>query len=147
MGFELLWIVCVYALGAASVHAASWRRSRRLSGAKHYVLYTLNDGRHIEWVVRSLVIFHWLRGRQVLITVVDEGSTDETLHIVSSLARSHALYVCNLDAANDLLTGQQSSNTPSLHAEPFSDTYVELIPITLRRSEDWQKLPMVDPTR
>ena len=90
----LLWIIGVYALGAVAVHAA-YRRFAQSDGAdvKHYVLYTLNDSRHIEWAVRSISWFYWLRGRQVLITVIDEGSTDETLLIVNSLERTHLIHV------------------------------------------------------
>ena len=132
MVLGLLWIVGAYALGAALVHAVFWYMQRAETGAKHYVLYTLNDGPHVEWAVRSLILFYWLQGRQVLITVIDEGSTDETLDIVQSLARRHMLHVRRADSDSGQDTGVVISSVQDF----------EIIHIRLRQPEDLQKLPL-----
>ncbi|MEV5029671.1 hypothetical protein [Paenibacillus sp. LPE1-1-1.1] len=86
--FELLLLVIgCYALAALSVHLAYriWRR--RQQSSKHYVLVAGDRQKNMEWYVRSLFYFSRRMGKDVRLTIVDRGVTDETLAIVERLAR------------------------------------------------------------
>jgi len=95
----LLWIVGAYLLSALCVHAAhAWQsrgggrfRGRGLgSGSgpavRHFVLIARNEQHRIEWVIRSLLIRSWLKGRPIRLTMIDCGSSDQTGIIVRRLA-------------------------------------------------------------
>lgn len=132
MVFGLFFIVGVYALGAAAVHAAYNQHIRGRAGNRHYVLYTLNDGHFIEWAVRSLIWFYWLQGHRPQITIIDEGSTDDTLSIAGSLAKTHSLQVHQAngwDEADAVISSlvstsdrQNTSRLPSTHTTTFHST-------------------------
>jgi len=129
----LFWIVGTYMLGAAAVHAAHRRFVQRSeSGDRHYILYSFNDERHIEWAVRSLSLFYWLQGRSVTITVIDEGSTDHTLAIVHSLSRQLGLDLCYVPTTED--------HDVTLSSDPSQNS--DIIHIRLRHPEDLRKLPL-----
>jgi hypothetical protein len=86
--FELLLLVIgCYALAALSVHLAFriWRG--RQQSSKHYVLVADVRQKNMEWYVRSLFSFSRRMGKDVRLTIVDRGVTDETLAIVERLAR------------------------------------------------------------
>lgn len=130
---SLFWIVIAYAAGAVIVQAA-WRRSGGAwSGVRHYVLYTMNDQRHVEWAVRSLMLVSWLRGQPVAITIVDEGSTDDTLAIVRCLSRRHAVNVRAAAEDEEILIAGQSGEIPGADR-------AETIHIRLYRPEEMEKL-------
>jgi hypothetical protein len=59
----------------------------------HVVLVTKNNQSQIEWYVRSLYFFCKLKGRQIDTTVLDEGSTDDTLRIVERLSLKHPMQI------------------------------------------------------
>jgi hypothetical protein len=127
----LIWIIIAYAAGALAVHIA-YRRLQGTSDSKHYVLYTLNDQRHIEWAVRSLMLFYWLRNKTISITIIDEGSTDDTLAIVRSLSKRHTLDV-------RYIAGEEYEISVHVSTIPHNET----IHIRLRQPEDLQKLPIL----
>ncbi|WP_054025406.1 glycosyltransferase family A protein [Bacillus sp. FJAT-28004] len=86
--FELLLLVIgCYVLAALSVHLAFriWRG--RQQSSKHYVLVADVQQKNMEWYVRSLFSFSRRMGKNVRLTIVDQGATDETLAIVERLAR------------------------------------------------------------
>ena len=99
------------------------RMSQYGSKSIHYVLYTLNDQQHIEWVIRSLLWFYFLHGKSITVTIIDEGSSDDTMAIVSTLSRDHKLDV---------------QQTP-----PFTILHNEMIHIRLSTPEDLCKLPQL----
>jgi hypothetical protein len=87
--FELLLLVIgCYALAALSVHLAFriWRR--RQQSSKHYVFVADVRQKNMEWHMRSLFSFSKRMGKDVRLTIVDRGVTDETRAIVERLARS-----------------------------------------------------------
>src|SRR5690606_16402892 len=96
----LLWIVGAYTGCILIVHAAhAWKvsGSRRGNGKKagqpfkHVVLVTHNEQHRIEWVLRSLLLVSWLKGKEICFTVLDQSSSDDTLSIVERLARKAAV--------------------------------------------------------
>lgn len=84
----LLWIVGVYGAFVAMLHVVyRLQRGRETERSVHVVLVTKDNGLYIEWYLRSLVFFSRVRGRSVSITVIDEGSADETVPIIEQFAR------------------------------------------------------------
>ncbi|MFK7694762.1 hypothetical protein [Paenibacillus sp. HJGM_3] len=82
----LLLIVGSYGSAIALVHFCHsvfrWNRRKPLT----YLLITKNNELHVEWYLRSLLLFSWFKGRKVKVHLLDEGSTDETLTIVKRMA-------------------------------------------------------------
>lgn len=79
-------IVLCYALSALAVLVMrSVGRKRR--EVRHYVLRGDNHELHMEGYIRAIRWFSLATGAPVKITVVDEGSTDQTAAIVQKLAR------------------------------------------------------------
>ena len=89
----MICIIGIYGLGILLVHAA-FGRTRRLRDetrcrSKHYVLISKQNQFQIEWVLRALFLFSWLKGSNFKITVIDEGSTDDTLTIIDKLTKDY----------------------------------------------------------
>lgn len=86
--FELLLLVIgCYALAALSVHLAYriWRG--RQQSSRHYVLVADVQQKNMEWYMRSLFYFSRRMGKNVRLTIVNRGVTDEMLAIVERFAR------------------------------------------------------------
>lgn len=86
MWIGLLWIIGCYGLSVAILHFIFGLTKAKPRQSSHFLLITKNNGLHIEWYIRSLHVFSWLRGRQVKVTILDEGSTDDTLPILERMA-------------------------------------------------------------
>lgn len=90
----LVWVMGCYAAGIALVHLLHWHWNRRgTERAAHYILRTYNHQLQIEWYLRSLHFFSRLKGRPITVTVIDEGSTDDTLAIAERLRLEHHLII------------------------------------------------------
>jgi len=77
----LLWIIGAYAAAIATVHIIYRISLRARKDTVHYVLLTRNNQHHVEWFLRSLFFFSWMRGKPITVTIMDDGSTDDTLEI------------------------------------------------------------------
>lgn len=87
--YELLLIVIgCYVLAAALVHLAYWIGRGRRRGSKHYVWIADRGQKNIEWYLRSLFSFSSWMGKEVQLTVVDQGVSDETMAIVERWSNS-----------------------------------------------------------
>ncbi|WP_019535681.1 hypothetical protein [Paenibacillus ginsengihumi] len=94
MMIGLLYILGIYAAGLAIIHWLHGRWSKEEGVRRpHYILITRNNQLQIEWYIRSLFFFSRVKGRNMIVTIVDEGSTDDTLDIVMRLAKVYALNV------------------------------------------------------
>lgn len=82
---ELLWIFGCYA--AAVLAAQAIVRRSAGAGRYHYVLVAGNHEAEIEGCVRALQRYSRRTGKDIGITVVLDGSTDETGAIVERFAR------------------------------------------------------------
>lgn len=126
MVIGLLVAIGFYGLGALGVLWAHRRkRLRHAVASRHYVLHARNDSRRLEWVVRGLLWHGSLRDPDIRVTVVDEGSTDETRAIAGLLART-----CGI--------GQPPRLKGSGQSAPERDVTVR---VHLHHPEDWHKLP------
>jgi hypothetical protein len=81
----LLASVSVYLLAPLSIHLlCGWKKAQ---GEKQVlVIVTSNNQMMIEWVVRSRYFLAWLKGESSKITIVDQGSNDDTEKIIRQLS-------------------------------------------------------------
>lgn len=102
MMLGLAWIIGCYAVGAAIIHWLHWQwRRYGKPQTMHYVLHTYNNQLQVEWYLRSLYFFSWMKGKAISVTLADEGSTDDTLEIARRLSLEHQLNICTM-AEQDL---------------------------------------------
>lgn len=67
--------------------SSSDRHVRRNSSREvHHTIESFQSETYIEWAIRSLLLSAWLRGESLRITVIDRGSTDDTLGIIRRLS-------------------------------------------------------------
>ncbi|GIP40978.1 hypothetical protein J31TS4_42580 [Paenibacillus sp. J31TS4] len=86
MGIGLLLILGIYGLSIAVMHAVFRGRRNKRQEPEHVVLVTRNNEQMIEGYLASLYAVNRLRGRQVAVTIFDNGSTDETRAIIERCA-------------------------------------------------------------
>jgi hypothetical protein len=82
----LLWIAGIYVFSLVLIHTV-YGFQRKEFQRTYFVFITKNNQAHIEWYLRSLQFFSWFRGRSIVITIFDEGSTDETIPIALKIAK------------------------------------------------------------
>ncbi|GGF91593.1 hypothetical protein [Paenibacillus abyssi] len=82
-----LGIVCCYVFAGIAVHIALYYTGKKTAAVRHYVLIGDNHQLQMEWYIRSIRWFSVWSGAPVKITVIDEGSTDETAAIVHKLSQ------------------------------------------------------------
>ncbi|GAA4873922.1 hypothetical protein GCM10023310_61970 [Paenibacillus vulneris] len=97
MMLGLLWIFGSYAASIALVHWCYRRRRRTGRNETHFLLVTHNNENQVEWYIRSLLFFSRFKGRDVHLTIADEGSTDETLAIAEQFRKEHNLEILTLE--------------------------------------------------
>ncbi|MEK4513092.1 hypothetical protein [Paenibacillus sp. FSL K6-2524] len=82
------WILLGYGLAAVLVHVfhSRYLRSKRKGNKQiHYILVTHNHENQMEWYLRALSWYARLRGESLRVTVLDEGSQDDTLAIMQRM--------------------------------------------------------------
>jgi len=84
MMWGMLWILGIYGAAITILHMLyAFHRTRDLKPkTTYFALITDNHETQIEWYLRTLIFFSWLRGRPISITVFDEQSSDGTLAMV-----------------------------------------------------------------
>lgn len=82
---ELVAILAAYGTGIGLVHLYRRRCQGRGAEASHAVIVTRDVGSSVEWHLRAFAFAQWLQAKHTKVTVVDEGSTDETVSIVQRL--------------------------------------------------------------
>ncbi|WP_438447453.1 hypothetical protein [Gorillibacterium sp. sgz5001074] len=86
MIWGLVWIIGIYGAAVAVLHILYASHQKREPQTTYFALVTHNNGTQIEWYLRSLIFFSWLRGRHISVTVFDEASTDDTVAVVRQFA-------------------------------------------------------------
>ncbi|MCU6708450.1 hypothetical protein M6D81_06945 [Paenibacillus sp. J5C_2022] len=99
--FELLlMIIGCYAMAAVLVHLAFWVGRRRRQVSKQFVFIANHNENNMEWYLRSLKGFSRWMGRDVRLTLIDRGVSDETRGIVDRWKRAgHTVHVQRYEAA------------------------------------------------
>lgn len=114
MIWGLLWIIGIYGATIAILHLIhAWHNGRTVKPTTTYfALMTHNNETQIEWYLRTLVFFSWLRGRHISIVVFDEGSTDETLAIIRRFAaeRGNVEIRVSTDSLEEFLEAHQDES-------------------------------------
>jgi len=82
---ELLAILAAYGAGIGLVHLIRRRCHEGRQAASHVVIVTRDVGLSVEWHLRTFAFAQWMQAKHTKITVVDEGSTDDTIPIVERL--------------------------------------------------------------
>lgn len=107
---QLIWIVVVYAIAVFLVHVLHDREKRRQAPRTgkwiHYVLITHNHESVIEWYIRALTLHAFLTGKRLLVTCMDDHSSDGTLLLISKMKQSG----CSLEIETDAESWEQRSN-------------------------------------
>jgi len=80
-------VVGCYAAAVLGIHLYFRHRRKREEASRHYVLMAADHEREMEWVLRSIQWYGIRTGVDVRVTVVDEGSRDDTLRIAGVLGR------------------------------------------------------------
>lgn len=132
MMIGLLYILGIYAAGLAIIHWLHGRWTKE-EGARrpHYILMTRDNQLQIEWYIRSLFFFSRVKGRHIIVTIVDEGSTDDTLEIAVRLAKEYALNVVSetqwsADALETLLGEENAIVVRLSHNEGLETAFKSL---------------------
>ncbi|MCR8632359.1 hypothetical protein [Paenibacillus radicis (ex Xue et al. 2023)] len=102
MVLGLLWIFGSYAASIALVHWFYRRHRNEAREATHFLLITCNSQMQVEWYIRSLFFFSRLKGREIQVTLFDEGSTDDTLAIVERMRREYQVDISGFETAGSL---------------------------------------------
>jgi hypothetical protein len=83
---ELLAILGVYGMSIGLVHLLQWHcHWGRRREPSHAVIITRNAGMTVEWHLRMFALMQWLKARHTKITIVDEGSSDDTIRITQRM--------------------------------------------------------------
>lgn len=93
MWIGLLWIIGCYGTSIALLHIGFGLRSRKSKQTARVLLITRNNAIQIEWYIRSLFFFSRMKGRELIVTILDDGSADDTIRIIERLSRSYKLNV------------------------------------------------------
>lgn len=124
----LIVIISVYGISAALVHMTYRHLYRASHKHEHYILVSNDNQMHIEWVIRCLWLFSWLKGKDICITLLDQHSTDDTLKIAEKLAQHGHLDIRTIHSKQELKTMAQISD--------FSELCSRVVTIELNNKED-----------
>jgi hypothetical protein len=134
-----------YVLAALSVHLIRYyRKSSKSSRSRHYVLYASNEETRMEWFLRSINWFAHRSGMDVRVTVVDCGSSDETLAIVGHFAAKNgcAIETVTPDKRRVLRSSSLDRGAHYASAGEPSARANHAVFVDLNRPEDLAKLPL-----
>ncbi|HEY0827904.1 MAG TPA: hypothetical protein VGE40_07415 [Bacilli bacterium] len=121
------------------------RPSKPKPHVPHYVLITHNNQMQVEWYLRSLLIYSKMRGQSLKITIIDEGSQDDTLAIVwrMSLNRYVNINTVQSSCTVQLPDSQVLQDGANHHQHDAAlDANEQMIFIRLNDQEDLLKLPL-----
>ncbi|UJF33235.1 hypothetical protein [Paenibacillus hexagrammi] len=91
MWIGLLWIVGCYGISIAVLHILFGTRKERSRNPARVLVITKNNENQIEWYLRSLFFFSRFKGRELQTTILDEGSSDDTIKIIERLSHTHSI--------------------------------------------------------
>ncbi|RIX51077.1 hypothetical protein D3P08_18545 [Paenibacillus nanensis] len=145
----LLLVVGCYVLAALLVHLAHWLGRGRVQRSKHYVLITDSGQNNMEWYLRMLHAFSRWMGKDVRLTVVDRGASEETMAIVERWRRGgkevrvHAQLPDNgADDGKNLDGGRKAAQMMwMLQAEGIVSESEHAVLVDLQNPSDLSKMP------
>ncbi len=132
----LFSIISIYGISILAVHLIHGHLHRipHKPQHEHYVLISNHNQMQIEWVIRCLWLFSWLKGIHVQITLLDQNSTDDTLPIAYKFAERLDLDIRTMQSKQEL--------NALVHTSGLSHLYHQVITIELNNQEDLKKIPL-----
>ncbi|MWC27194.1 hypothetical protein [Paenibacillus sp. MMS18-CY102] len=144
-----------YVLAALSVHLIRYYATRsKKANSRHYVLFARNDASRMEWFIRSIQWFSSRSGTDVRITVIDCGSSDETVAIAGRFVSSGLEFIVDdafadqdrpLRSSSYVRGGARAQAGPAgkfAEAGDGSARSSQAVFVDLNRPEDLAKLPL-----
>ncbi|AOZ93230.1 hypothetical protein [Paenibacillus crassostreae] len=91
MVMQLIWVAVIYGLAIAWIHGMyhithKRKADHRKNKVSRYILITCNHESQVEWYVRALWLYAYLRNKEVYLLVIDDASSDETVRIVQRMS-------------------------------------------------------------
>ncbi|WP_055106068.1 glycosyltransferase family A protein [Paenibacillus ihumii] len=89
-----IWILFSYGIAGTLVHLFYSRHLKNPSIPRkqvHYILVAYNHENQIEWYLRALMWYSCLSAQSLRITILDEGSQDDTLAIIERMKYANRL--------------------------------------------------------
>lgn len=111
-------VVGCYAAAVLGIHLVFRRWRKRKESSRHYVLMAADHEREMEWVLRSIQWYGIRTGVDVRVTVVDEGSRDDTLRIAGVLGREGGGIVVRRREGPEVLPVKRQNRHDSCDAAP-----------------------------
>lgn len=148
----LLLVIGCYLLAALTVHLVYRIQQGRLESSKHYVWIADSRQKNMEWYMRSLFSFSRRMGKDVRLTIVDSGVSEETLAIVERLAKENnkvRVYPRLVEPLAQKEDGKRSHLTRTdatqllwlLQAEGFVSSADHAVLVDLHNPADLSKMP------
>ncbi len=97
----MLLIFSIYGISILMVHTLYAGYAANDKETAHFVLVCRDNEQQLEWIVRTLRWFHWLHGKSVDITVIDQGSADQTITMARRMEAVGWVRLNCLQAARD----------------------------------------------
>lgn len=100
----IMWMLAIYGLSVVCIQCWKWLLHHPQAHRKsHFFVYTHNSQGQIEWAIRSLTEMARLEGREYLLYVIDQDSSDDTLLIIDRLVKTgHAILLLSEQEAVEL---------------------------------------------
>ncbi|GIQ71238.1 hypothetical protein DUZ99_13170 [Xylanibacillus composti] len=97
----MLLILSIYGLSILAVHVIYAGYAASGKETAHFVLVCRDNEQQLEWIVRTLRWFHWLHGKSVDITLIDQGSADQTMEMAAKMEDEGWVRLNRLQTAGD----------------------------------------------
>lgn len=132
-------IVSSYLLVAVFVHVSHGYYLRRKPRDRriHYVLVTRNHGSQLEWYLMSLNWYSLWRGLLLRVTVLDDGSQDDTKEIMKCWKDKGGMELTVMEFAA-ALEGGKAEQLQAISADEET-----LVCVDLRNPQEANKIPYV----
>ncbi|MFD3259359.1 hypothetical protein ACE3MQ_12180 [Paenibacillus lentus] len=90
----MAWILFSYGVAGVLVHFFHSRnlKYKPISRKRvHYILVAHNHENQMEWYLRALMWYSCLRAQSLRVTILDEGSQDDTLAIIERMKYANGM--------------------------------------------------------
>ncbi|AZK45904.1 hypothetical protein [Paenibacillus lentus] len=90
----MVWVLLSYGVAGLIVHLLHNRQLRdkpNLCKQVHYILVAHNHEKQMEWYLRALLWYSCLRAQSLRVTILDEGSQDDTLAIIERMKYANGM--------------------------------------------------------
>lgn len=90
----MAWILFSYGVAGVLVHLFHSRHLKYKPNSRkqvHYILVAHNHENQMEWYLRALMWYSCLRAQSLRITILDEGSQDDTLAIIERMKDANGM--------------------------------------------------------